>query len=180
MRSKTKHEVLCPVWYRFLKDRKREPFFEFKTLESKMSFFIYLHVNKLIGFRWHFKGLQISFIYWNQDTTIRENWWQKVLIPPSYGFLLLRISENLWWSSLKSIFRKITFSVGSSTMIFMFVVRIVVLFKINRNFPNLKYAGLLIWWNKNNIAGRKWSTKFYVLFHIGSVWNKNLVLNWRL
>ena len=153
MRSKRKHKVLCPVWYRFY--LKREPSFKLKILELKLSFFIYLHLNKLIGFRWHFKGLQISFIYWNQDTIVRENWWQKVLIPLSYGFLLLRISEYLWWSSLKSIFRKITFSVGSSTMVFMFVVWMVVLLKINRNFPNSKYASLLIYWNQSNIARRK-------------------------
>ena len=54
----------------------------------------------------------------------------------------LRIFENvlfsLWWCSLKWIFHEIILSVVSSTMVFLFVISVVVLFKINTVFVKIR------------------------------------------
>ena len=91
------------------------------------------------------KELGNLLIYWNQNNIVRKKWWQKVLSPVSYGFLFLRISENLWWSSLKSIFCKINICVVGGTMVFLFGVWMGVLFKINTVFANSLFC-----WNKKS------------------------------
>ena len=71
-----------------------------------------------------------------------------------FCFFFLNIFENifliLWWSSLKSVFHEIIFSLISDTMVFLFIVWMGVVFKINT-----AVANLLVYWNKNNIASRK-------------------------
>ena len=130
-------------------------------------------------FGWDLKDLQISS-FTGTKIILSENWWQKAVSPVSYGFLFLGISENLWWSSLKFIFHKINFYVVSNTMVFLFVVCMVVLFEIN---TVLQIQDLQICWFTGSIIilpeGNN-NTKSHVLFRIGSIWNEKLVLNWRV
>ena len=70
------------------------------------------------------------------------------------GFLFwdfLRICDGVPWNASFVI----NFSVVSSTMVFLFVVWMVVLLEINIVFANARPAILLIYWNQNNIARRK-------------------------
>ena len=103
----------------------------------------------------------------------------------NFSIIFVNFWFSLWWSSLKSIFREINFSVVSGTMVFLFLVWMVVLFKTNPVFPNLRFANSLIYWNKNNITRKKWLHKVlcpaaYILLYLKRehcFQLKNIVLN---
>ena len=89
------------------------------------------------------------------------------------------VSENFWEFVIKlleiSLLWK-TFSVVSGTMVFLFVVWMGVLFKINSVF--VKIQGLQINWftgTKIMMPEGKYDTNCYVLFLIRFIRNKNLV-----
>ena len=120
-----------------------------------------------------FQKLVNSLLYCNENNLVREKWQEKVLISwgscSFFSWEFLRIFKDsffsLLWSSSESVLGEINFSVGSGTIIFLFVVWMGVLFKVKTNFENS-----LIYWNQNNITRQKWWGKVLSL-----VWNENLV-----